>query len=267
VRAIIVAIMLAAGAPAVADDVKPPTQLSKTPAHLLAGVRAFKAGQYEAALVELRVVAHAPDAPADLAFYLGPTLYKLGRYREALVVFATSRAAPDALTDFYLGETYFQLTLYRKARGVFAGLRSRGLGPALDEAAGRYVDMVDLAYRAAPEVATIDAYLDGGLALVASEPVVAAEFLDEARQVEALGATRHRHPELVAALASTWNATGHARAVVDVLGGEPGLGWELARAYVALDDAAHARPLLEQLVAAAGPHAAEAKALLAKLRP
>src|ERR1051326_7072843 len=81
---------------AVADDMA-----SSTGRHLLAGVRAFKDGRYEEALVELRVVARAPDAPADLAFYLGPTLYKLARYREALGVFASSRAAPDALTDFY----------------------------------------------------------------------------------------------------------------------------------------------------------------------
>src|SRR5258708_5119287 len=110
-----------------------------TARHLLAGVRAFQEARYDEALVELRVVARAADAPVDLAFYLGPTLYKLGGHREALAVFVASRAAPDALTDFYLGETYYQLRLYRKAHAVFAGLRTRGLGPVLDEAAARYV--------------------------------------------------------------------------------------------------------------------------------
>jgi tetratricopeptide (TPR) repeat protein len=114
-------------------------QDSSTPRHLMAGVRAFKEARYAEALVELRVVARAPDAPPGLAFYLGPTLYKLQRYEEALAVFVNSRAAPDALTDLYLGETYYRLRLYRKARAVFAGLRARGLGPALDDAAGRYL--------------------------------------------------------------------------------------------------------------------------------
>src|SRR5512140_2057134 len=109
-----------------ADDARPAAS-SGVGRHLLTGVRAFTDGRYEEALVELRIVARAPDAPADLAFYLGPTLYKLGRYREALATFAASRAAPDALTDFYLGETCYQLKLYRKARVVFAGLRTRGL--------------------------------------------------------------------------------------------------------------------------------------------
>src|SRR5439155_24332496 len=130
-----------------------------TARHLLAGVRAFKAGHYEDALVELRVVQLAPDAPPDLAFYLGPTLVKLGRDREAIDVFVTSRAQRDALTDFYLGEAYYHAKLYRKARGVFAGLRSRGLGPVLDEAAARYVAAVDAVYPAPPSDAVIDAYV------------------------------------------------------------------------------------------------------------
>src|SRR5262249_44064137 len=127
VRHVIVAIavaVVAAVAPARGDD-------GGTARHLLAGVRAFKDGRYEEALVELRVGARAPDAPADLAFYLGPTLYKLGRYRDALDVFVSSSAPADALTDFYLGQTYYQLRLYRKARALFAALRTRGLGPAL----------------------------------------------------------------------------------------------------------------------------------------
>jgi Flp pilus assembly protein TadD len=51
-------------------------------AHLLAGARAFRAQQYEAALSELLEVERAGAAP-DLALYLGPTLYKLGRFDEA----------------------------------------------------------------------------------------------------------------------------------------------------------------------------------------
>lgn len=242
-----------------------------TPRHLLLGVRAFKEGRYDEALVELRLVARAPDAPPDLTFYLGPTLYKLRRYDEALAVFVTSRAAPDALTDFYRGQTYYQLRLYRKARAVFAGLRVRGLGPALDEAAGRYVDAVDAAYNVAASAGSIDYYLAQGFELAGRDPVVAGEYLDEARQVEALATSHHRHLEIVGALAAAWSASGQPQAVVDLLAAErplaPALTWELARGYAALGDAPHARALLEPIVKARGAHGAEAAALLSKLPP
>jgi hypothetical protein len=244
---------------------------STTPRHLLLGVRAFKAARYEEALVELRLVARASDAPVDLAFYLGPTLFKLARYDEALRVFATSRAAPDALTEFYLGETYYQLRLYRKARAVFSGLRARGLGPALDDAAGRYIAAVDAGYKVAPAAGSIDYYVTQGLELAAGDPVLAAEYLDEALQVERLAAQRYRHGEIVSALAAAWNASGHAQAVVELLARErplsPEAVWELARAYAAVGDAAHARAMLEGIARARGAHSAEAAALLAKLAP
>jgi hypothetical protein len=244
---------------------------SATPRHLLLGVRAFKDGRYDEALVELRLVARAPDAPTDLAFYLGPTLYKLTRYGEALAVFAASRAAPDALTDFYRGETCYQLRLYRKARAVFAGLRARGLGPALDEAAGRYVAAVDAAYKVAPAAALIDSYVAQGLEVVGRDPVLAGEYLDEARQVEALAVARHRHLEILTALAAAWNASGRSQGVVEVLVGERpltlDLTWELARAYVTLGETAGARALLDALVEAHGAHADDAAAVRARLPP
>jgi tetratricopeptide (TPR) repeat protein len=243
---------------------------SSTPRHLLLGVRAFKEARYDEALVELRLVARAPDAPPDLAFYLGPTLYKLKRYDEALDVFVGSRAAPDALTDFYCGETYYQLRLFRKARAVFAGLRARGLGPALDEAAGRYVAAVDTLYKTAPTEASIDYYLAQGLEIAGRDPVLAGEYLDEARQVEALATARHRRLEIITALAVAWNASGRAQAVVDLLAVErssPDLTWELARAFVTLGDTPRARALLDTIVKTHGAHGDEASALLAKLPP
>ena len=259
-----------------------------TARHLLLGVRAFKAERYDEALVELRVVARAPDAPADLAFYLGPTLYKLQRYDEALAVFVASRVPADALTDFYRGQTYYQLRLFRKARAVFAELRARGLGPALHDAAGRYVATVDAAYQAPPAAASIDYYLAAGLERLATDPLVAAEYLDEARQVEALAAQPHRHPEIVAALAAAYNDSGRPQSTIALATAErpappPGktsaspaappaspsapdseLTWQLARARAATGDAAHARPLLDAIIKSRGPHAT---ALLAKLAP
>jgi tetratricopeptide (TPR) repeat protein len=263
-RALCVAIaVLVAGAELRADD-------TTTVRHLLLGVRAFKAERYDEALVELRLVARRPDAPADLAFYLGPTLYKLGRHDEALAVFAGSRAAPDALTDFYRGQTYYQVRLYRKARAVFAALRARGLGPALDDAAGRYIAAVDAAYQVPPTSGAVDHYLAQGLERAVASPAVAAEYLDEARQVELLAPQHHRRGEIWSALAAAWNATGRSRAVVELLAGELSLpdeaSWQLARAHAALGDAARARPMLEAIAGAGGPRAADAVALLATLR-
>ncbi len=238
-----------------------------TTRHLLAGVHAFQDGRYEDALVELRVVARAPDAPADLAFYLGPTLYKLSRYREALAVFVTSKATRDALSDFYLGETYYQLKMYRKARAVFAALRARSLGPVLDAAAVRYVEAVDDAYRSPVAPAAVDAYIAQAGELVAGDPLVAGELFDEARQVEALLPARHRHNEIVAALGAAWNAAGRAQQVVAVLAAESNLSpestWELARGYLGIGDRVHARPLLESVASGAGPHRRDAANLLA----
>ncbi|MDB4959451.1 MAG: hypothetical protein JWO36_7020 [Myxococcales bacterium] len=243
-----------------------------TARHLLAGVRLFKDARYEEALVELRIVAHAADAPTDLAFYLGPTLYKLGRHREALAVFVASRAAPDALTDFYVGETYYALKLFRKARAVFAGLRTRGLGPALDEAARSYVETIDLAYKTAPkDDATLSYYIAVGVELAPTDPSVAGEFLDEARLVEALGTDRKRHGDILDALGAAWNRAGRPSGVVEVLGAEPGRSeeatWQLARAYLALDDSPHARAFLAPIANAGGPHASDAAAILAKTPP
>jgi tetratricopeptide (TPR) repeat protein len=267
--AAIVALVALGPAPGASGELR--ADPAATARHLLLGVRAFKAERYDEALVELRVVARAPDAPADLAFYLGPTLYKLQRYDEALAVFAASRAAPDALTDFYRGQTYYQLRLFRKARAVFAELRARGLGPALHDAAGRYVAVVDAAYQTPPAAASIDYYLAEGLERAGRDPVVAAEYLDEARQVEALAAERHRHPEIVEALAAAWNGAARPQLVIGLVAAErspsPELTWQLARAHAAAGDAAHARPLLEAIARARGPRAADATALLARLAP
>jgi tetratricopeptide (TPR) repeat protein len=257
-------LLLGASASARADE-------TSTARHLLAGVRAFKAEHYDVALVELRVVARAPDAPADLAFYLGPTLVKLGRHREAIAVFVTSLAERDGLTAFYLGEAYYGLKLYRKSRAVFVGLRARGLGPVLDEAANRFIEAIDAAYVTSPVEATIDAYIAQAAELAAADPVVAAEIYDEARQVEVLATTHHRHAEILAALGATWNAAGRARAVVDALAGDArvsaDVAWQVARAYATLGDTARARPLLETIANHPGPHAAEATALRNHLLP
>ncbi len=250
-------IAIVVGASAHADD-------GATARHLMAGVRAFKDGRYEEALVELRVVARAPDAPPDLAFYLGPTLVQLGRDAEAIDVFLASDAARDDLTDFYFGEAYYHLRLYRKARAVFAGLRSQGLGPVLDEGAARYVASIDAVYAQPPGVDTVEYYVKEANERD-SDPLIAAELLDEARLVEQLSTDHHRHGEIVDALAAMWNRAGRATNVVELLAPERALSeeatWQLARAYASKHDSAHATPLLHAIVKSRGAHASEAAAL------
>lgn len=234
-RALCVAVLIGLCATAYGDGEATRSADSSTPRHLLAGVRAFKAQHYEEALVELKIVARATDAPDDLAFYLGPTLYKLGRYQDALDVFLGSKASRDTLTDFYLAQTYYRLALYRSARGVFADLRTRGLGPALDAAAAEYVAEIDRGYSRAPQPVVVEAYVAQGMAL--ADARLAAAYLEEGRQVDELAGT-HRAEEI---------------------------GWELAKRYVALGDGARARPILEPIAAGHGAHAAEAADMLAKI--
>src|SRR5262249_42359424 len=93
----------------------------------------------------------------------------------------------DALSGFYLGQTYYQLRLYRKARAAFVALRGRGLGPRLDAAAETYVTLIDALYAAPVAPASIESYRARGAELVAAgHGAVGAEFLDEARLIEAL---------------------------------------------------------------------------------
>ncbi len=246
----------------------PAAARTTTDEHLLAAVRAFRAGDYEAALIELRVVERASDAPSDLAFYLGPTLYKLGRYSEALATFLASPAPPDALTEFYLGQTYYQLRLYRKSLQVFKSLRGRGLGPKLAAAAEKYQQAVEATFAVAPPEGAVDFYLAAGRSLLPGDPRLAAEYLDEARLVAALSSSERLRQETLAALGAAWNASGKPEAVIALLRDEPSSTAsqrELARAYVLVGDRARARPLLERLAAGGGDLASEARALLLHL--
>jgi hypothetical protein len=259
----LVTLLLVAGTMLAAADSESPTTR-----HLLAGVHAFRDGDYPLALVELKVVEQAPDAPDDLAFYLGPTLYKLDRWDEALVVFVRSRAPADPLADFYLGQTYYQLKLYRKARALFAGLRERGLGPRTGALAGVYVDLVDQLYRAPVAPGVLDAYVDDGARqLQAGNPWLAAEILEEARLVEPFAPAPRTRERVLALLGAAWNASGRAQLVVELLAAPttPDQSLELARAYLLLGDAPRSRALLEPLARQEGPRAKDAAALLAQL--
>jgi tetratricopeptide (TPR) repeat protein len=144
--------------------------------HLLSGARAFRAQQYATALEEFRIVERAGGTP-DLALYLGPTLYKLGRIDEARSVLARAHRAgtADAITDYYLGLCWYRLGLVRLARQLFAGLDPREAGPKLADGAARFVAEIDgrPTAAAAPLVAASES-------LLARDPVAALDAAEEA---------------------------------------------------------------------------------------
>jgi tetratricopeptide (TPR) repeat protein len=112
--------------------------------HLLAGVRAFRSERYEAALVEFQKVQQS-EATADLALYLGPTFYKLGRFDDARrVLSALHRAgAADSVADYYLALSYYRLGFLRLARAFFLRMDTRDAGPKVAEGATRFIAEID----------------------------------------------------------------------------------------------------------------------------
>jgi tetratricopeptide (TPR) repeat protein len=144
--------------------------------HLLAGARAFRAQQYTTALEEFRIVERA-GGTADLALYLGPTLYKLGRIDEARLVLARAHRAgtADAVSNYYLGLCWYRLGLVRVARQLFVTLDPREAGPKLADGAARFVAEIDARpmAAAAPLVVTSEA-------LATRNPIAALDAAEEA---------------------------------------------------------------------------------------
>jgi tetratricopeptide (TPR) repeat protein len=215
---------------------------SRTTRHLLDGVRAFREGRFAEALVEFRVVERAPDAPVELSFYLGPTLYKLGRYKEALEVFLGSPSPRDEITEFYLGTTYYQLKLFDAARRSFTALKGR-LGPKLAEAAVRYVQEIDGLLIKTPLPSVTDRlFAQAHAALLANQTFTAGAFLEEALLMEARSAPADRPPPQRAATLAEFTKT--------------------AKSMLSAGDSARARPLLRALTLVAGTEGDEARHLL-----
>jgi tetratricopeptide (TPR) repeat protein len=146
--------------------------------HLLAGARAFRAQRYDVALTEFRLVERGGGA-ADLAIYLGPTLYKLGRLDEARQVLARAHrsGSVDAVAEYYLGLAWYRLGLVRLARSVFVSIDARDAGPKLAEGAAHFVADIDA--HAAAAMATTP-LLDVADTLERSEPISALDQAEEA---------------------------------------------------------------------------------------
>jgi tetratricopeptide (TPR) repeat protein len=231
---------------AVAEPAQAQTQAQAagtTTAHLLAGVRAFREKRFAEALVEFRFVERAPNAPAELAFYLGPTLYELGRYVEALRVLSAEQTGRDPLGDFYLATTLYRLRLYHAARKTFRELHRSAIGPRLRDAAATHASRLDVVLAEPPGKETIAALIaQSQAAIERGDALVGAAFLKEALALTAQNPAGTREPP---AMATAVNVALTA-----------------ARRHLSRGDPVQARPLLQALADGAGTGAREAARLL-----
>ena len=104
-------------------------------AHVLAGARAFRAGQWAEALVEFRVALKL-GAPASVHWYEGAALARAGRFEEALGSFELAlEVAPtgrDPLLDYYRALSCFELRLWGCVVEVTSELERSG-GPRIQQ--------------------------------------------------------------------------------------------------------------------------------------
>jgi len=104
-------------------------------AHVLAGARAFRAGQWADALVEFRVALKL-GAPASVRWYEGAALARAGRFEEAVGSFElaleTSPSGRDPLLDYYRALSCFELRLWGCVVEVTSELERSG-GPRIQQ--------------------------------------------------------------------------------------------------------------------------------------
>ena len=134
-----------------AQEPTSPEWEAQVQAQLLDGVRAFRAEQFESALLYFRRVEQQSARP-DIGMYLGMVLHKLGRHAEALAAFRSARRAlvQESVADYYDAVSCYRLGLYERSRVGFAALLSpradQGsppLGPRLREGAERFIAAIE----------------------------------------------------------------------------------------------------------------------------
>lgn len=220
-----------------------PATVGDAGAHLLAGVRAFRADRHEEALREFRLVEQAGGSE-DLALYLGPTLYKLERFEEARAVLARAHRAGvrDAVADYYLGLSYQRLGLGRLARAIFSSLDVDSAGPRLAAGAARFVAAID-GERARGTVADLLAAAERGPADLAFDQAAEAWLRSASGSPE-----RSRAAALVVRHAEP---AGAAVVALDLLDGDASLPVDLRlsllRVLLRAGATARARPLFDDI--------------------
>lgn len=162
--------------------------------HLIAGARAFRAGQYDTALIEFRV-ADKLRPGGEAAWYSAATLQKLGRAEDAVESFAAAeRAAPraphDALLDYYRAMACYDAKLYTCADRLLASLDGKA-GPRIEEQARKARGYVAVLFRDAPADGTIAWYrARADEARAAGHEALEAAYQEEAAALSA----RSRRP-------------------------------------------------------------------------
>jgi tetratricopeptide (TPR) repeat protein len=104
-------------------------------AHVLSGARAFRNGEWAAALVEFRVALKL-GAPASVRWYEGAALARSERFEEAVgsfeLAFEQAPSARDPLLDYYRALSCFELQLWGCVVEVTSELERTG-GPRVQQ--------------------------------------------------------------------------------------------------------------------------------------
>lgn len=208
----ILAVVLLASSPSLSEaqpaDAGAGPDSAATQALLLDGVRAFRAEHYEDALRIFKRV-EADKSPADIGFYLGMVLHKLGRHAEALTVFRAAHRAGlrEPVADYYQAVSAYRLGLFGRARQGFqallacseqpaacpaspSGATAPMLGPRLQQGARSFLQAVELALTETVDGSSrplllrrYEIALGRATALPAGSEDEALEWLDEAVQL------------------------------------------------------------------------------------
>lgn len=112
-----------------------PSFAQESDAHVLAGARAFRSGQWADALVEFRVALKLGAAPS-VRWYEGAALARAGRFEEAVgsfeVAFELAPAGRDPLLDYYRALACYEARLWGCVVEVTAELTRTG-GPRVQQ--------------------------------------------------------------------------------------------------------------------------------------
>ncbi len=153
-------------------------------AHLLAGARAFRAGDFPTALVEFQVC-RALGARGESAWYLAASLVKLGRPDDALEAFSVAEVelpeGRDALLQYYEAVACLEAHLLVCAADRLRGLETR-IGPRAAPLVRQAATQVSGALATPPPAQALDGLLSSVERLtVAGRPGLANRYLVEAQ--------------------------------------------------------------------------------------
>lgn len=240
--------------------VRSETADAATQALLLDGVRAFRAERYDDALHIFHQV-ESQHLLADIGFYQGMALHKLGRHAEALSAFraAHRQGLSEPIADYYQAVSCYRLGMMARALREFSALQPQErarvaappLGPklmlgvqqflrAIEQAGFSAADAQGAAPRAQPAAAAlfstrVPMAFAGAEAALGRSPQEALEWLDEAAELLVLtraGAPdRGRFRDLLLRVLTAVGAAGRSRLDAQTPGGATDTALEANRLW------------------------------------